>query len=47
VPTDAERGGNFTGTGIIVTDPSGAPYPGDTLPSIDPVAAAVLAGPVH
>ena len=47
VPTDAERAGNFTGTGIIVTDPSGMPYPNDTLPSIDPVAAAVLAKMPH
>jgi Carboxypeptidase regulatory-like domain len=48
VPTDAERSGNFTGTGITVIDPStGAEYPNDTIPSIDPVAAAILAKVPH
>ena len=37
VPTELERGGNFTGSGITV------PYPNDTIPTIDPVAAALLA----
>jgi hypothetical protein len=48
VPTDAERGGNFQGTGITVINPStGTPYPNDTIPTIDPVAAAILAKVPH
>ena len=48
VPTDAERGGNFQGTGITVNNPStGTPYPNDTIPTIDPVAAAILAKVPH
>ncbi len=48
VPTDAERSGNFQGTGITVIDPStGIPYPNDTIPTIDPVAAAILAKVPH
>ena len=44
VPTDAERAGNFTGTGITVTNPGAeTPFPNDTIPVIDPVAAAILA----
>ena len=45
VPTDAERAGNFAGTGITVTNPAagGTPFAGDTIPAIDPVAAAILA----
>jgi hypothetical protein len=43
VPTAAERTGNFTGTGITVHDPAtGTPYANDTIPAIDPVAAATL-----
>lgn len=43
VPTEAERTGNFTGTGITVKNPSaGVPYPNDTIPTVDPVAAAIL-----
>jgi hypothetical protein len=48
VPTDAERTGNFQGTGIIVKDPStGIEYPSDTIPSLDPVATALLAKVPH
>jgi hypothetical protein len=48
VPTDAERAGNFTGTGITVNNPStGTEYPNDTIPAIDPVAAAILAKVPH
>jgi hypothetical protein len=48
VPTDAERSGNFQGTGITVNNPStGTPYPNDTIPTIDPVAAAILAKVPH
>ena len=44
VPTAMERSGNFTGSGITVINPnSGAPFPNDTIPTIDPVAAALLA----
>jgi hypothetical protein len=44
VPTALERTGNFTGSGITVNDPStGIPFPNDTIPTIDPVAAALLA----
>ncbi len=43
VPTAAERTGNFTGTGITVHDPTTeTPYANDTIPAIDPVAAAML-----
>jgi Carboxypeptidase regulatory-like domain len=48
VPTDAERAGNFTGTGITVTNPdTGTPFANDTIPTIDPVAAAILAKVPH
>jgi Carboxypeptidase regulatory-like domain len=48
VPTDAERAGNFQGTGINVINPStGMPFPNDTIPTIDPVAAAILAQVPH
>ncbi len=48
VPTDAERAGKFTGTGITVTNPStGAAFANDTIPSIDPVASAILAKVPH
>jgi hypothetical protein len=44
VPTAAEASGNFTGTGITVHNPStGIAYANDTIPTIDPVAAALLA----
>ena len=44
VPTDAERTGNFTGSGITVNNPStGTPFANDTIPAIDPVAAAIMA----
>jgi carboxypeptidase family protein len=44
VPTVAERAGNFTGSGITVNMPgTTTPFPNDTIPTIDPVAAAVLA----
>jgi hypothetical protein len=44
VPTAAERAGNFTGSGITVNNPAtGTPFPGDTIPTVDPVAAAILA----
>jgi len=44
VPTALERTGNFTGSGITVDMPGTATmYPNDTIPIIDPVAAAVLA----
>ena len=44
VPTALERSGNFTGSGITVNDPStGTPFANDTIPTIDPVAAAILA----
>ena len=48
VPTDAERAGNFQGTGITVNNPNtGLPYANDTIPTIDPVAAAILAKVPH
>ena len=48
VPTDAERSGNFQGTGITVNNPvTGIPYANDTIPTIDPVAAAILAKVPH
>ena len=48
VPTDAERAGNFTGTSITVKDPTtGTPFANDTIPAIDPVAAAILAKVPH
>ena len=44
VPTALERAGNFTGSGITVINPStGTPFANDTIPAIDPVAAAILA----
>jgi hypothetical protein len=44
VPTALERTGNFTGSGITVNvSGTGAMYPNDTIPAIDPVAAAMLA----
>jgi len=50
VPTDAERTGNFQGTGITIYDPNTTnlitgirqPFANDSIPSIDPVAAALL-----
>ena len=49
VPTDAERTGNFTGTGITVNIPGsgGTMYANDTIPVIDPVAAALIAKVPH
>ena len=48
VPTDAERGGNFTGTGITVNMPGTTTmFPNDTIPTIDPVATAILAKVPH
>jgi hypothetical protein len=44
VPTALERTGNFTGSGITVDVPgTTTPYAGDTLPRVDPVAAAIVA----
>jgi len=51
VPTDAERTGNFQGTGITIYDPSTTdaitgnrqPFANDAIPNIDPVAAALMA----
>lgn len=44
VPTALERSGNFTGSGITVNMPgTTTPFPNDTIPRIDPVAAALLA----
>ncbi len=44
VPTDAERTGNFQGTGITVIDPgTGNAFANDTILAIDPVAAAMMA----
>jgi hypothetical protein len=44
VPTGLERSGNFTGSGITVDIPNTTTmYPNDTIPTIDPVAAAILA----
>jgi hypothetical protein len=44
VPTEAERNGNFSGSGITVRMPgTGAPFPSDTIPAVDPVAAGLLA----
>jgi hypothetical protein len=43
VPTALERTGNFTGSGITVDMPGTTTmYPNDTIPTIDPVAAALL-----
>ena len=44
VPTALERTGNFTGSGIAVDMPGTTTmFPNDTIPTIDPVAAAILA----
>jgi Carboxypeptidase regulatory-like domain len=44
VPTAAEAAGNFLGSGIILDQPGTAtPLPNDTITTIDPVAAALLA----
>ena len=44
VPTALERTGNFTGSGITVNNPvTGTPFANDTIPNVDPVAAALLA----
>jgi hypothetical protein len=44
VPTALERTGNFTGSGIAVNIPgTTTPFPNDTIPTVDPVAAALLA----
>lgn len=44
VPTALERTGDFTGTGITVHQPgTTTPFPGDTIPTVDPVASALLA----
>jgi hypothetical protein len=44
VPTALERTGNFTGSGITVDMPgTKTPYLNDTIPIVDPVAAAMLA----
>jgi hypothetical protein len=44
VPTALERTGNFTGSPITVDMPGTTTmYPNDTIPTIDPVAAALLA----
>jgi len=45
VPTDAERAGNLTGTGVIAVDPlTGLPFQNDTIPggSISPIATDIL-----
>ena len=43
VPTALERSGNFAGSGITVDMPGAtAMFPNDTLPHVDPVAAALL-----
>jgi Carboxypeptidase regulatory-like domain len=48
VPTDPERAGNFTGTGITVANPAtGTPFTLDAIPAIDPVASAILAKVPH
>jgi Carboxypeptidase regulatory-like domain/TonB-dependent Receptor Plug Domain len=44
VPTALERTGNFTGSPITVDMPgTTTAYPNDTIPTIDPVASALLA----
>jgi len=44
VPTAAEAAGNFQGSGITLTNPAtGTPFINNTITTIDPVAAAVLA----
>ena len=44
VPTGLERSGNFTGSGITVNMPGTTTmFPNDTIPTIDPVATALLA----
>jgi hypothetical protein len=44
VPTAAEAAGNFAGSPITVFIPGTSTiYPNDTIPTIDPVAAAILA----
>jgi len=44
VPTAAEAAGNFLGSGITVNNPAtGIEYANDTIPTIDPVASALLA----
>lgn len=44
VPTDQERAGNFQGTGITLINPAtGAAFANDTIPQVDPVAAAIMA----
>jgi hypothetical protein len=44
VATALERTGDFSGSGSTVNDPNtGTPFPNNTIPAIDPVAAAILA----
>ncbi|HVA95086.1 MAG TPA: carboxypeptidase regulatory-like domain-containing protein [Candidatus Dormibacteraeota bacterium] len=44
VPTDAERMGIFQGTGITVMNPdTQTAFANDTIPAVDPVAAAIMA----
>jgi hypothetical protein len=44
VPTDQERAGNFTGTGITINNPAtGTPFANNTIPVVDPVATALMA----
>ena len=44
VPTELERTGNFTGSGIIVNVPgTNTPFQDNTIPTVDPVAAVLLA----
>ncbi len=43
VPTAAEAAGNFNGSGISVINPAtGLQFVNDTIPTIDPVASAIL-----
>ncbi|MGO9340675.1 MAG: carboxypeptidase regulatory-like domain-containing protein [Terracidiphilus sp.] len=45
VPTDADRAGNLTDTGVIAVNPlTGLPFPNDTIPagSISPIATDIL-----
>ncbi|MGP8269946.1 MAG: carboxypeptidase regulatory-like domain-containing protein [Terracidiphilus sp.] len=43
VPTDTERGGNLTDTGIIAINPlTGLPFLNDTITDISPIAADII-----
>jgi hypothetical protein len=42
VPTDAMRGGDFTGLAVITNPATGLPFPGNKITAIDPRSATLL-----